>query len=372
MRLEALEQARRRDPLPAIAAAAGDLPVYLVGGWVRDALLGREPSEIDLTVEGDLGPLLERLDAAAGAARHERFGTASLTVDGVAVDLATSRRERYAEPGALPEVEPAPIRADLARRDFTVNSLAVPLAGALEVLDPYDGLSDLEAGVLRAHHDRSFIDDPTRALRAARYAARLGFTPDPRTLELLRQADLAMVSADRVEAELHRIAAEPNARAAFALLADWGLLDQEPGAFELIEALERLLGKAPWADLAPRAEAIHAALGGPTPGARALCGAPPPPRPSAARRLVKPHLARPLDLLMARALGAEWLDRWLAEWHDVELEIDGRDLLKRGASEGPALGAALERTLDAVLDGELPGDREAQLSYALAQLGDPR
>ena len=137
------------------------------------------------------------------------------------VDLTRTRRESYPHPGALPEVVPAGIEEDLARRDFTVNAMALPLAAPGELLDPYSGRDDLEAGTLRVLHDGSFADDPTRAIRAARYGARLGLAPDPATLALLAQTRLADVSDSRRDAELARLAAEPTAPRGFALLAEW-------------------------------------------------------------------------------------------------------------------------------------------------------
>ena len=160
--------------LADVAAAAPD-PVYLVGGAVRDLLLGRGRADIDLVVEGDPAALAAALGAEPLVESHSRFGTLKVRLGGEELDLAAARRERYARPGALPTVElGAPIRTDLARRDFTVNAMAVPLAEPRELIDPYDGQADLEAGVLRVIHDGSFVDDPTRAIRAARYAARFG------------------------------------------------------------------------------------------------------------------------------------------------------------------------------------------------------
>ena len=153
---------------------------------------------------------------------HERFGTATVRVGDLVVDLARSRAEAYEHPGALPAVTPAPIAEDLARRDFTINAMALPLTGEAELIDPHGGLDDLRAGRLRVLHEGSFVDDPTRALRAARYAARFGFGLEPRTEELLRAADLSTVSDDRVQAELRRIAAEDDPAAALALILAWG------------------------------------------------------------------------------------------------------------------------------------------------------
>ena len=191
--------------LPGFAAARAaaeraGAPAYLVGGAVRDTLLGRPALQLDLVVEGEQGPLVEALGGPALI--YDRFETATVRTASGDVDVARARAESYARPGALPDVRPAAIAEDLGRRDFTINALAVPLADPDLLLDPHGGVDDLRAGALRVLHDRSFADDPTRALRAARYAARLGFEPEPETEALLRATDLGTVSRDRVAAEL--------------------------------------------------------------------------------------------------------------------------------------------------------------------------
>ena len=154
---------------------------------------------------------------------HERFATAKVHLGEHEVDIATARAESYPHPGALPEVEPTEgIAADLARRDFTINAMAVPLRRDPELIDPHRGREDLEAGLLRVLHAHSFDDDPTRALRAARYAARFGFELEHETAELLREANLSTVSTDRREAELLRLAGETEAVRGFALLGRMG------------------------------------------------------------------------------------------------------------------------------------------------------
>src|SRR3954453_7100029 len=156
-------------------AVAGEAGVYVVGGAVRDALLGRIPKELDLVVEGDAIELATRAARRVNGSvvAHDRFRTATVSADGFAFDLASARRETYPRPGALPEVAlGATIAEDLARRDFTVNALAVRLADG--ELTAWPGArDDLGARLLRVLHDRSFIDDPTRMLRLVRYAARL-------------------------------------------------------------------------------------------------------------------------------------------------------------------------------------------------------
>jgi tRNA nucleotidyltransferase (CCA-adding enzyme) len=355
------ELARRLASVPgveALRAAAEAVPAYLVGGVVRDALLGRELADVDVVVEGDVNELAARLGGASRS--HSRFGTARVSLDGGDVDLATARTETYAHPGALPNVEPADLGADLGRRDFTINAMAVPLAGG-DLIDPHSGLADLEAGVVRVLHDGSFADDPTRALRAGRYAARFGFAPDRHTLELLRAADLGTVSADRVTAELRRIAAEPAAARAFALLDGWGVLALSEGAVEQIEAITSL--DPPWSELSELPEAILAVASGEVEAGEALAEA----RPESASAAVHAaHGASLRDLTLARAMGADWLDRYLDEWRSVRLDISGDDLLEAGVERGPAVGRGLRAALDAKLDGRVSG-RAEELETALAK-----
>jgi len=350
--------------LDAVSAAAGEAPVFLVGGAVRDLLLGRGRSDVDLVVVGDAAALAAALGAET--TEHDRFATAKARLDGHEIDIAAARSESYPHPGALPVVEPAgSIEADLGRRDFTINAMAIPLRGEATLIDPRGGLADLEAGVLRHLHAGSFADDPTRALRAARYAARYGFEPEPETAAALRAADLGTVSADRREADLLRLAAEPEAARGFALLAEWGLLELRPGGAGLAARASDLLAAAPWRDLAPRDRAVLAAALGP-PGGEEGLSAERPERPSQAVELAARH--GPIELALARAMGAEWLDRYLLEWRPVALEIDGEDLIAAGVPEGPAVGRGLAAALRGKLDGEVSG-REAELRTAIEAAG---
>jgi tRNA nucleotidyltransferase (CCA-adding enzyme) len=352
--------------LTAVREVAGGKPVYLVGGAVRDLLLGRGRTDIDLVVEGDAAALAARLGAET--VEHERFATAKAHLDGHEVDIAAARTETYPHPGALPEVEPtAGIAADLARRDFTINAMAIPLRREPELIDPHQGYRDLEAGLLRVLHSSSFDDDPTRALRAARYVARFGFALEPETATLLRQADLDTVSRDRREAELLRLAGEQEAVRGFAHLADWGLVEPHADGIELAGRVAGLLAEPPWSEVANRDRAVLAAVLGPW-GEAERTAATHPGQPSQAV-----GLARRLDsieLVLARALGAEWLDRYLAEWRGVRLEIDGEDLIGAGIAEGPAVGRGLAEAKRRKLDGEIAG-REQELEAALAAAREP-
>jgi tRNA nucleotidyltransferase (CCA-adding enzyme) len=341
--------------------AASPVAAFLVGGAVRDLLLGRGRVDIDVAVEGDVAELARRLGGEMRA--HERFGTASVRVDGLEVDLAAARSETYARPGALPEVQPAPLAADLARRDFTVNAMAVPLRGDPELIDPHGGLGDLRRGELRVLHPGSFEDDPTRALRAARYGARYGFTLERTTVELIRRADLSSVSRDRAETELRKLAAEATAPKAFELLREWGVLDLRPELVDLAAAVGELTAEEPWRTVASRTDAVlAAALGRGVDQARQLAAAKPR-RPSEAVEGARGRTG--VELALARALGAEWLDRYLADWRAVRLEITGSDLIAEGVAEGPAVGRGLREALHAKLDGEVSG-RSEELRAALA------
>jgi tRNA nucleotidyltransferase (CCA-adding enzyme) len=350
--------------LDAVREAGGD-PVYLVGGAVRDLLLGRGRADIDLVVEGDAVGLAERLGIEVVS--HERFGTAKVRLDGHEVDVASARSESYPHPGALPVVEPdATLEADLGRRDFTINAMAIALDGSARLVDPHGGQADLATRQLRVLHPRSFEDDPTRAIRAARYAARFGFALESQTEELLRGADLSTVSADRRDAELARLAAERRAPRGFALLAEWGLIELREGGEALAETVDELLEAPPWQGQADRVPALLAAALGPS-GGEATLAASRPERPSEAVALASG--SGPVELLLARALGAEWLDRYLDEWRGVELTIDGEDLVAAGIVEGPAVGQGLSVALQRKLDGEIEG-REEELSTALEAAGE--
>jgi tRNA nucleotidyltransferase (CCA-adding enzyme) len=352
--------ARAYPELAAVHDMAGGKPVYLVGGAVRDLLLGHGRADIDLVVEGDATALAARLGGEV--VEHERFATAKAHLGEHEVDIATARSESYPHPGALPEVEPtAGIAADLARRDFTINAMAIPLRRDPELIDPHRGREDLEAGLLRVLHARSFEDDPTRSLRAARYAARFGFQLEHETADLLGQAVLSTVSADRREAELLRLAGEREAVRGLALLAEWGLVDLRENGVELAGRVAGLLMEAPWTEMARRDRAILAAALGPWGEAEKLAAAAPG-LPSEAVQLAGG--ASPIELVLARAMGTEWLDRYLLEWRAVGLEIDGEDLKAAGIPQGVAIGRGLKEALIRKLDGEISG-REQELEVAM-------
>ena len=349
-----------QEVLPAVLAEAGDTSVFLVGGAVRDALLGLDPVDLDLVVEGDAVELALRLDPEATV--HERFGTAECVVEDVKVDLATARTEKYPHPGSLPDVTPSSLGEDLSRRDFTINAMALDLRDPEELMDPLGGCDDLERGVLRVIHPESFHDDPTRALRAARYAARFGFDLEPATADLLAGVDLSSVSSERVGAELELMAGEGEGLKALALVSQWGLLDIEPERLVLAADALDLAGSDPWKGVCERDDLVMEAVFGDPENLTGLTGSGPG---SPLESVLRARAHSGCEQLVARAAGSTWLDRYRLEWAGVTLEIDGDDLIGAGVPQGPANGIGLDGALAARLDEGVDG-RDEQLAIALA------
>jgi tRNA nucleotidyltransferase (CCA-adding enzyme) len=221
--------------LTAIAEISTDmgLLVYLVGGAVRDLLLGNPMLDLDLLVEGEGISLAEEVGRRLGGhvVTHPKFHTGTVTLpDGRSADFATARTEYYPYPAALPTAEHSTVREDLYRRDFTINAMAVALNGAERgaLLDPFGGGRDLADGALRVLHALSFVEDPTRILRAVRFEARFGFLMEPRTEELARHAIaeelLDRLSGARVREELLAIFARPHPEVALQRLDSLGVL----------------------------------------------------------------------------------------------------------------------------------------------------
>jgi tRNA nucleotidyltransferase (CCA-adding enzyme) len=188
--------------------------LYLVGGVVRDLLLGYPSLDIDLVVEGDAIALAQQATeiGSTKATLHPRFGTAKLSLGDFVIDLASARKETYDKPGALPTVTPGTVRDDIFRRDFSINAMAISLAPGSygQLIDPYRGREDLEQRLIRILHARSFTDDATRILRAIRYEQRLGFELEQQTAQLLER-DIVMldtISGDRIRHELESILKE--------------------------------------------------------------------------------------------------------------------------------------------------------------------
>ncbi len=209
------------------------VPCYVVGGFVRDLLLGKPINDLDVVVEGDAINLGKKLVDVYGGklTPHFKFHTAIWHLPNSTdfVDLITARKEIYEMPGALPKVTPSTIEDDLRRRDFTINAMALRLDGEGfgEILDPLDGQADLERRVIRVLHPRSFMDDPTRIFRAIRYEGRYSFNIEPLTLGLVDSEALKvlhMLSGERLRHELDLILEEERAFQMVVRVASAGVL----------------------------------------------------------------------------------------------------------------------------------------------------
>jgi tRNA nucleotidyltransferase (CCA-adding enzyme) len=384
--------------LAPLIGATGDAPeIYVVGGAVRDALLGGVGGDVDLAVDGELDDLVRALGGEVRT--HERFETATVVVDRVVYDLARTRTEKYSSPGALPDVTPAPIADDLGRRDFTVNAMAVvlngPRAGELITFD--GALEDLGAARLRILHPKSFVRDPTRLFRLVRYGARLGFFVEEQTqalaLAAIARGALDTVSGARIGNELRLLAGEDDPVAAVAALSTVGLdealdpsfglgnaelarraltLLPEDGRRGLLVLAAALLDVAPdriaslldgWAfaggdrdvilAAALRAEKLSLRL--------EMAG-----QPSEIDAAVARAGAGLETVALAGAIGPTAVAReWLAELRHKQLEITGDDVVAAGVPPGPAIGVALAAARAALLDGEAV-EAASQLAAALA------
>jgi len=326
---------------------------------------------------------------------HGRFGTAVVTYeDGKHLDLIQARRETYPQPAALPVVEPGTIEDDLARRDFTINALAIPLPDG-EALDPFDGRGDLERKTIRVLHERSFLDDPTRIFRAIRYESRLGFRMDPETERLAREAIEAglvrRLSGARVREELIALLGEPEAPTSILRMAEVRL-DQavDPPLRAGLNAVQRLNRlRELVADYEVDAPAWRLALetlveAGQSVEALALTkrdqqiveGAPVDARELVDRDLAGAELAdlaarhAPDAPLLALAIGDDArLRDWFERLQHVRLEVTGSDLAELGVPEGPRMGEILGELRRRKLNGELDG-REAELDAARGLIAD--
>lgn len=252
-------------------AAQRDVALYVVGGFVRDLLLGSPTFDLDLVVEGDAIALAKTLAQSYGGRvrSHSRFGTAKWLIGpeewpafgagetGLplppSLDFATARTEFYTRPTALPEVERSSIRQDLHRRDFTVNTLAIRLDEQHfgELLDFYGGEQDVKERLLRVLHSLSFIEDPTRMLRAVRLEQRLGFHIEERTQELMKNAleMIDRVSGERIRHELALILHEKEPELSLCRLQELGILQQvHPALYcdEWLDARFRLARRQDW------------------------------------------------------------------------------------------------------------------------------
>jgi tRNA nucleotidyltransferase (CCA-adding enzyme) len=371
---------------PVLDALPG--PAYLVGGTVRDLLRRHPPRfDFDVAVVGDAEAYATALAERLGGrlTTHGRFGTATVHYDdGAHVDVATARSETYPTPAALPEVAPADsIEDDLARRDFTINAMAVSLPDG-ELVDPLQGREHLRERLVRVLHEASFVEDPTRIFRAARYEARLDFRMDPKTetLAMLAAPAVAQLSGARVREELYAIFEEEDPERILARLHQLGVdvqLDVEfpPESTGLQQRLRDLndmyaLGRsrahlgllsirAPqgWLDdikvtrrIADGVEAAHR-------------------EEPLLRSAIAGHAHAPAEIVeavertgpdtalyaLARAEDPA-LRRYFDRLRDVRLEVDGDDLRALGLEESPRVGHVLGELRRRKLNGELAGRAE--------------
>ncbi|MEY2341185.1 CCA tRNA nucleotidyltransferase [Acidithiobacillus sp. IBUN Pt1247-S3] len=388
--------------LGAQAKALGS-QLYLVGGVVRDLFLAQPSQDWDLAIDGDVEPFLNALQSVGFQLdKRSVFGTASLqSAEGLRWDLARCRGEHYSQPGALPEVFPADIHADLLRRDFRCNAMALQLTpeSFAQLLDPFAGREDLRMGILEVLHPRSFQDDPTRILRGLRFARRFAFSLGPQAQQqlqrLLNSNGFASLSGTRLFRELRLLLELADLPSNLRSFCDWGLgallppLHSPPP--ELWPALQRL----------ENAFAQYQKTSGDTVD-----------RPAAALLLLAAfsppalreqhwqhwqwqpdkHWLHDLAALPAHLPGLElavqarywqsWTpagilcalvlhdepDLTTSAWHYLQVQrwqkapVDGRDLQDWGISPGPQLGALLLRLQDATWNGAFD-DKDGALRW---------
>ncbi len=371
--------------------------LYLVGGPVRDRLLGLPFKDLDFVVEGDAPALARVLAQRIGgrAVIHSRFGTATVSLAEARIDLVTARSEEYPTPGALPNVISSLIRDDLARRDFSINAMALPLFGPPDnILDPMGGRPDLEQCLIRTLHSASFADDPTRLFRAVRYEQRLGFAIETETEHQIKAAveqDFCdNVSGDRLRHELERIFEEQRPGEALVRAATLGLLRSLVPSIDRVDYVSlwdsmvteylphELPGTLTWlAGLAyplsrAESESFIRRLNMPSAWARVV-------RDTVDVRenevllsshdLLPSDLCRTLDGLSLEALYlvaaaansqvvSEHLRLYLAEYRKVLPVLKGQDLLELGVPEGPMVGDALARLRNARLNRTINSEDE--------------
>lgn len=369
---------------------------------MRDLLLSRPIQDVDLLLETGALSFAKSLGTRLGVRPrvHERFRTATLDLaSATRLDIAEARSETYDHPGALPRVRSgAALAEDLARRDFTVNAIALELSPRWHsrAVDPFGGQEDLDRRLLRLLHPRSPHDDPTRAFRAVRYGNRLGFSIEARSRRWIREAlaggSLERVSGDRVRRELIRIFSEARWGAAAERMRRLGLAAALHPAFSggvrdasrlaRAERLARRFGATWLSALLAWSADLSAEQAGEIATRLSLVGK------SGEVLRQWPETLRDLAVLTrsARARVGEWgaaasrdervaaaaafplLERDLlgAARNPLALRIRGRDLLAAGAPPGPRIGLALSKTLAARRAGQIP--EEEELSFALKSL----
>jgi tRNA nucleotidyltransferase (CCA-adding enzyme) len=391
-------------------------PLYIVGGFVRDLLLGRPNLDLDLVIEGDAIQLGRTLLKRFGGRLipHQPFGTAVWWLPGDKkkllrgiglaskqkspqfpefVDLVSARQESYRRPGSLPDVKFADIRADQYRRDFTINTLALCLTGlrAGQLLDPWEGLRDLRRGLLRVLHSKSFSDDPTRILRCVRFAVRLKFKIEPGTLKQLKSSlrFTKQISGERIRRELEVALEEEKRAQVLQQMQQLGVfksihpgLKWQPSIAALFRrpipsSTLRVWGldnvtftdicfilwfaHLPASAIAAITDRLRftADLRAAAVAAARLTASEPSFKKLSVSRLVfalerePPIAVFALYLLNSNNKFGQRLHRYAKEWRHVRSQLDGNDLKKLGLKPGPDYRNILERLRSARLDGEI-------------------
>jgi tRNA nucleotidyltransferase (CCA-adding enzyme) len=402
---ELIERSLSKDRLDVLhllakQAEARRMPLYIVGGSVRDLVLERRLNDFDLTVEGDAIAFARRLASQHGGVvtAHKKFGTAkwflpeTLKTGHHTLDLISARSETYKHPAALPTVELGSLADDLRRRDFTMNAMAIRLDGSHfgELRDDLQGMDDLKKGILRTLHPRSFIDDPTRMYRAVRYEGRYGFKIDEGTLALIPEARpfVEKLSAQRIRHELDLILEEPNAVSILKRLDELDLLSVIHAALANVNQSELVTVKSEVAGLQNRnsrwilwlmhlpdqeieflnerlhfpadllkilhsAASLHANL-------TAVVGL----KPSKVAEMLEGYSIKAIEVLSQAAQDEKIrniLNKYLSEWWHVKPKTTGHDLKKRGIPPGPKYAEILRRLRAAWLDGEVKTEDEEKI-----------
>ena len=378
--------------------------VYVVGGVVRDLILGREPGDADISVVGDAGAFSGALAGRLGLARptESEFLTFKIilgnTSEGAtSIDVVTARAETYAEPAALPDVVPSSIEDDLERRDFTVNSMGISLSDSDwgNLVDPVNGLGDIMRKRIRVLHDASFTDDPTRLFRAVRYAVRLDFSIDSTTKSLIDDSlgKVDRLGGARLRNEFELMLGEPKRVEILREAEDLGLLAAiSPGlrigsrSLEVMEScastrFEDLLALSTFGLTQDEAEQVAKRFDGPEMWTKTIRGN------LELADLVsvldrsdirRSEVAEILDSVSLQSIRAyiaagpllprrdrmiEYIDKIRFE----RPEITGDDLIAAGIEEGPVIGQLIDIVRRARLDGQVKTKQE-ELDLAKSRL----
>ena len=378
--------------------------VYVVGGVVRDLILGREPVDADISVVGDAGAFSGALAGRLGAARptESEFLTFKITLGNTSegatsIDVVTARAETYPEPAALPDVVPSSIKDDLERRDFTVNSMGISLSDSDwgNLVDPMNGLGDIMRKRIRVLHDASFTDDPTRLFRAVRYAVRLDFSIDSTTKSLIDDSlgKVDRLGGARLRNEFELMLGEPKRVEILHEAEDLGLLAAiSPGlrigsrSLEVMESgastrFEDLLALSTFGLTQDEAEQVAKRFDGPEMWTKTIRG-----NPELADLVAvldrsdirRSEVAEILDSVPLQSIRAyiaagpplprrdrmiEYIDKIRFE----RPEITGDDLIAAGIEEGPVIGQLIDIVRRARLDGQVKTKQE-ELDLAKSRL----